>query len=83
MLSFGITSPGQDLDSLKPGEKYSISTSDYDNDSVEMADLMRSNGKIYVVVGVITIIFLGLIIYMINTDRKLSKIEKEVFNEKG
>ncbi|MEO5570545.1 MAG: CcmD family protein, partial [Bacteroidia bacterium] len=29
---------------------------------VEMADTMRSNGKIYVVIGVIAIVFTGIII---------------------
>lgn len=44
---------------------------------VEMADVLRSNGKIYVVVGVIAIIFVGLIVYLITIDRRLTKIEKE------
>lgn len=42
----------------------------------EMAGLMRSNGKIYVVVTVLLIILTGLFFYLINTDRKLSKLEK-------
>jgi succinate dehydrogenase/fumarate reductase cytochrome b subunit len=45
--------------------------------NVEMADAMRSNGKIYVVVAVLVVIFLGMIIYLINLDRKISKLEKE------
>jgi len=51
-----------------------------DNDSqmVEMADTMRSEGKIYVVVLVVAIVFTGLIIYAANTDRKLTKVEKEL-----
>ncbi len=44
---------------------------------VEMADTFRDNGKIYVVVGVIAIIFIGLIVYLITLDRRLSKMEKE------
>jgi hypothetical protein len=44
---------------------------------VEMAEVMRSNGKIYVVVGVIAIIFVGLIVYLISIDFRLKKIEKE------
>ncbi len=44
---------------------------------VEMAEVMRSNGKIYVVVGVIAIIFVGLVVYLISIDRRLKKIEKE------
>lgn len=38
-------------------------------------DLMRSNGKIYVVVAVIVVILVGLFIYVMNLDRKISKIE--------
>jgi CcmD family protein len=45
---------------------------------VEMADTMRSNGKIYVVVGIILIILIGLILYLFSMDRKLSKLEKEL-----
>lgn len=49
-----------------------------DNQAVEMADTFRSEGKIYVVVLVVTIVFSGLIVYAANTDRKLSKVEKEL-----
>lgn len=49
------------------------------NDKVEMADIMRSNGKIYVVVAVIVTIFAGIIIYLIRLDRKLTKLEKNHF----
>ena len=45
---------------------------------VEMADSMRSEGKIYVVVLVVAIVFSGLILYAMNTDRKLRRIEKEI-----
>jgi len=43
---------------------------------VEMADVMRSNGKIYVVVAVIAIIFTGLMIYLIRIDKKVQKLEE-------
>ncbi|MFA6248874.1 MAG: CcmD family protein [Mucilaginibacter sp.] len=44
---------------------------------VEMADAMRSSGKIYVVIGTIVIVFTGLAIYLFSIDRRLKKIEKE------
>ncbi|MCY7293078.1 MAG: CcmD family protein [Ferruginibacter sp.] len=44
---------------------------------VEMADTMRSNGKIYIVVAVCLTILIGLFIYVFSLDRKISKIEKE------
>ena len=46
-------------------------------DGVEMADVMRSEGKIYVVVATIVIFFTGLAIYLFSIDRRLKKIEKE------
>ena len=42
---------------------------------VEMADTMRSNGKIYVVFAVILTIFAGIIFYLVRLDRKISKLE--------
>lgn len=45
---------------------------------VEMADTMRSEGKIYVVVGIILIILIGLIVYLVLMDRKVSRLEKQL-----
>ena len=45
---------------------------------VEMADKMRSEGKIYVVVAVILVVLTGLIVYLFTVDRKLSKLEKQL-----
>lgn len=45
---------------------------------VEMADKLREDGKIWVVVGVILLIFTGVIIYLVRLDRKISKLEKQV-----
>jgi hypothetical protein len=42
----------------------------------EMADMMRSNGKIYVVVAVCLIILTGLFLYVLRIDRKIRKMEK-------
>lgn len=43
----------------------------------EMADMMRSNGKIYVVVAVCLTILIGLFVYVFLLDRKISRLEKE------
>jgi CcmD family protein len=43
----------------------------------EMATEMRSNGKIYVVVAVLVTIFVGILLYLIRLDRKLTKLERE------
>jgi len=45
--------------------------------SVEVDNALRSDGKIYVVVCIICIIFIGLAIYLFTIDRRLKKIEKE------
>jgi hypothetical protein len=52
------------------------------NPPVEMADGMRSNGKIYVVVGVLVIILFGLFGYLISVDKKLSRVEKSIEESK-
>jgi len=44
---------------------------------VDMADTMRSNGRIYVVVAVMLTILIGLILYIVRLDKKISKLEKE------
>ena len=43
---------------------------------VKMADVMKENGKIYVVIAVMLTILAGLILYLIRLDRKISKLEK-------
>ncbi|MFZ7116474.1 MAG: CcmD family protein [Bacteroidota bacterium] len=42
----------------------------------EMADVMRSNGKIFVVIGVIGIILLGILIFLLMIDKKVRILEK-------
>lgn len=44
---------------------------------VEMADMMRSNGKIYAVVAVCLLILVGLFAYVWSVDRKISRLEKD------
>ena len=39
---------------------------------------LRSNGMIYVVVGVLVIIFIGIVIYLVNLDKKVGRLEKEI-----
>ena len=42
-----------------------------------MADGLRSEGKIYVVVLVILVIFVALAVYLFAIDRKITKLEKD------
>ena len=48
------------------------------NEKPQMADALRSSGKIYVVVTVLVIILIGLFLYLVNTDKKISRIEKNI-----
>ncbi len=59
-------------------EKIEVTAADYSNSSVEMADQMRADGKIYVLVGIIAIIFAGIVVYVVSTDRRISKLEKNL-----
>ncbi len=44
--------------------------------SPEMAETMRSNGKIYVVVLVLATIFVGIIAYLFRLERRIKKMEQ-------
>lgn len=44
---------------------------------VPMADGLRSNGKIYVVVLVLATIFAGIIAFLVYLDRKIKKLENK------
>jgi hypothetical protein len=59
-------------------DKIPITEEDYNNREVEMADRLRADGKIYVVVSVIGILLAGVLIYTITIDRKLGRLEKEL-----
>jgi hypothetical protein len=47
------------------------------SDRTQMAEGMRSNGKIYVVVTVLVIILAGLFIYLGRLDKKINRLEKK------
>ena len=47
-----------------------------DIQNVEMADVLRSNGKIGVVIAVIGVVLVSLVYWLVVTDRKISKLEK-------
>lgn len=64
--------------SLVAQDKIKVEEEDYSNNRVEMADAMRAEGKIYVVVAVLVVMFTGLLAYAIRIDQKLGKLEKEL-----
>jgi hypothetical protein len=62
---------------VKAQDKIGITEEDYQNSGVEMADKMRSEGKIYVLVSIIGIVLGGILVYVIQTDRKINGLEKK------
>ena len=50
------------------------------NAQTENPDFMRSTGKIYVVIAVLCVIFIGIILFLVNLDRKITRLENEVKN---
>lgn len=47
-----------------------------------IVDFLGNTGKIYSVVAVICTIFIGIAIFLIRLDRKLTKLENQIDNEK-
>lgn len=47
-----------------------------DASPVNEKSFMYENGKIFVVMAVVVVIVIGLFLYLINLDRKISKLEK-------
>ncbi|GAB3336246.1 hypothetical protein GCM10027299_46070 [Larkinella ripae] len=45
---------------------------------IEMADRLRADGKIWVVVAVFLVTFAGVILYLIRLETKITKLEKEI-----
>lgn len=44
-------------------------------------EAVRASDKMYAVVAVIAVIFIGIIIYLAVIDRKVAKLEKEIKNK--
>ncbi len=44
-------------------------------------DFLRSTGKIYSVVAVIVVIFLGIVFYLYRLDKKITNLENQIKDE--
>lgn len=44
----------------------------------EMADALRADGKIYVVIAVLAVIFLALVVFLIVLERRLKNLEDKI-----
>ena len=45
---------------------------------IEMADRLRADGKIYIVVGCVLVVLAGMLIYLISLDKKVSNLERQI-----
>jgi cobalamin synthase len=54
----------------------------YGQSQVEMADHLRAEGKIYVVVAIVLIVLAGLIFYLFLMDKKVNKLAKMLSDKK-
>jgi len=45
---------------------------------IEMADRLRADGKIYIVVACVLVVLAGMIFYLISLDKKVSNLERQI-----
>ena len=46
--------------------------------AAETDDVFFRSGKIYIVIGVISIIFIGIVIFLISLERKVKRLENQI-----
>jgi len=51
------------------------------NNSVEMADILRQSGKIYAVIAVLVVIFISIAIYLFIQDKRIKELEDKLKNK--
>ena len=61
----------------QPGQMSEVEFSSAPQTQIEMADTLRQDGKIYVVVVLLTVL-VGTIAYLVTIDRKVSRLEKQL-----
>lgn len=49
----------------------------------EQTDFYRSLGKMYIVVGVVLILFIGIVLFLVHLQIQVSKLEKQINNERS
>lgn len=58
-----------------------VSAQETASENVPMADAFYAEGKIYVVIGVLSIVFIGIAIYLFSIERKVKKLEEAIKNK--
>ena len=56
----------------------SIALTAQENQLPNMADTFRNDGKIYVVISVISIIFFSIVLFLIYLERKIKRLEDKL-----
>lgn len=46
--------------------------------AAETEDIFFRSGKIYIVIGVIAIIFIGIILFLVGLERKVKRLENQI-----
>ena len=49
----------------------------------EDMDFFRATGKIYVVLGVVLLVFLGLVFFLLHLQKRISILEKQIDHERS
>jgi bacteriorhodopsin len=61
---------------VMPAIMHAQAVAEVASQKVEMADGLRSSGKIYVVVAVLCFILAGIIFYLLRLEKKISRLEQ-------
>jgi hypothetical protein len=73
-LSLGVNTAVQAQDN---GATATVEANAGASQQIEMADRLRQDGKIYVVVGCVLVVLAGVIFYLVSIDKKVSRLEKQ------
>ena len=59
----------------------SVSQNNENGVSESAKEMLRGNAKFNVVASVLVLIFIGIVVYLLRLDRKMSKLEKQFKNK--
>ncbi|KAA3436108.1 CcmD family protein [Rufibacter hautae] len=74
----GFSMPAMAQNANEGGSTIEYTSQDKTASDPEMADVMRRDGKIYIVVAVLVSVLLGILLYLIGLDKKITKLEREL-----
>ncbi|WP_205501589.1 CcmD family protein [Rufibacter psychrotolerans] len=74
----GFSAPAYAQSAPEQGSTIEYTSPDKAASSPEMADVLRRDGKIYIVVAVLVSVLLGVLLYLISLDKKIGRLEREL-----